>query len=193
LTGLVNEQFPTATADGQTLYFAARGASGPPHLNVAHYVDGGYGNVASLTSTNGPGVDYFPYVRPDGKVLYFASDRSGTSEDLYYAKVNDAGSGAGVAVTELNTGAHEVAPVISPDDLTLYFSRDVAGSGYEIFVATRKVATDPFGAAAPLAVLNSPSHDLAGFVTADGCALYLASDRKGGYGGYDVYVSKRPK
>src|SRR5262249_44552066 len=41
------------------------------------------------------------------------------------------------------------------------------------------------------AVVNSPSIDLGPAVTNDGLSLYFSSDRHGGFGGQDIWVSQR--
>lgn len=185
-----NEESPTATADGQTLYYSISTSGAAMDLRVAYFADGGYGNVASLSATNSGANDIWPYVRPDGTVLYFSSNRA-QSYDLFYARINGGGAGAGVAVNELNTSADEIAPVISADELTIWFARSVTARGYDVFMATRASVTTQFGVPTPVAELNTSYNDVPGFITADGCTLYFMSDRTGGYGNYDIYVSKR--
>ena len=41
--------------------------------------------------------------------------------------------------------------------------------------------------------INSPYHENSVSMTPDGNTLYFSSDRPGGYGGYDIYVSKKDK
>ena len=40
-------------------------------------------------------------------------------------------------------------------------------------------------------VVNSKQSDFAPYITVDGKSLYFASDREGGYGGQDIWVSRR--
>ena len=44
-----------------------------------------------------------------------------------------------------------------------------------------------------LLAVNSAQGDEPGWISADGCRLYLYSNRPGGMGMQDIYVAKRPK
>jgi hypothetical protein len=62
------------------------------------------------------------------------------------------------------TGFASVNPSLTPDELTVYFARTpIAADGgigtYDLFVATRPQAGAPFGAAKPIAELNTPAQE----------------------------------
>lgn len=83
-------------------------------------------------------------------------------------------------------------PHLSPDALTLYFAMQLAGSSEDIYVATRGSRTGDFGAAAPLAEVNSSAADGSPFVTADDRSLYFFSQRGGPTpAARDLYVATR--
>ena len=97
----------------------------------------------------------------------------------------------GPAVNEPN-GAH--APGLSADGLELYFSSQRAdGYGnHDLYVSTRASRNDPWGKAVNLGPkVNGPSHEAIPTLSPDDLELYFTSDRPGGYGGFDIYVTKR--
>ncbi len=89
----------------------------------------------------------------------------------------------------VSTDGEEYEPRISEDGQTMFFVRGKAGENAEIWWAKRQreVWSDP----QPLAVVNSPADDLGPEPSADGSALYFYSDRAGGLGGHDLWVSRR--
>jgi hypothetical protein len=134
---------------------------------------------------NSPSWDGQPFITPDGKRLYFASDRPGGlgGSDIWIADRTAQGSwgapyNAGPAI---NTPGDEYSPCFDAPHGRLYFAASTPTNGLDIFVlesgATgRQVLPAPF---------NSASDDFTPFVV-DGM-IYLASNRPGGCGGYDLY------
>ena len=90
--------------------------------------------------------------------------------------------------------AWEYQVAISPDGLSLYFDSDRPG-GYgkrDIWVSQRASVDEPWGTPQNLGPnINTPSNDSAPFVSLDGHRLYFHSNRPGGFGGADIYVSRR--
>lgn len=80
-------------------------------------------------------------------------------------------------------------PRLSGDGLTIYFVKGKAGEGSDIYVARRTY--EGWSAAEPLVAVNSEYEDLGPEPTPNGSALYFYSDRPGGAGGYDLWVSYR--
>ncbi len=97
-----------------------------------------------------------------------------------------------------NSSAIDLAAEISPDGLTLYFASNRAGGAgaNDIYVTTRE-CTDAGDARCAwttpvnLQQLNSPVGDAGPLLSADGHRLYLTSQRPGGFGANDIYVSYR--
>ena len=65
-----------------------------------------------------------------------------------------------------------------------------AGPRAEVISFDALPATPEFRHAKRLAVLNSPADETGPFVTPHGDFLYFASNRAGGFGGYDIYRSR---
>jgi hypothetical protein len=95
----------------------------------------------------------------------------------------------------VNTTFSEAGAFISKDGLSLYFNSPRPGGlgGIDIYVSRRANVDDPWGPAQNLGeTVNSSSNEQTATVSLDGHRLYFASDRPGGFGGLDLYVSRRP-
>ncbi|MGH7427005.1 MAG: hypothetical protein ACREJ4_01360, partial [Candidatus Methylomirabilaceae bacterium] len=95
----------------------------------------------------------------------------------------------------VNTALIEQGAFISKDGLSLYFnSPDRPGGfgGIDIWVSQRASMDDPWGPPQNLGpTINTASAEAAPVITPDGDELYFFSDRPGGFGGTDIYVSRR--
>jgi hypothetical protein len=91
----------------------------------------------------------------------------------------------------VNTSDNDTCASISKDGLTFYFAR--GGSPLEIWYTERPSLDSPWGASQKLpAAINTPgSNNFCETLSADLHALYFISDRAGGCGGTDMYVSYR--
>ena len=95
----------------------------------------------------------------------------------------------------VNTTSSEAGSFISKDGLSLYFNSTKPGGlgGIDIYVSQRAGVNEPWGPPQNLGpTVNSSGNDQTATVTLDGHRLYFASDRPGGFGGLDIYVSRRP-
>lgn len=87
--------------------------------------------------------------------------------------------------------AESISPSLTDGGATLYFSRREKGGSAEI-VRTR-LQEGQWTTPQPVSELNSPADDMGPILSRDGKELYLFSNRPGGQGGYDLYVSTREK
>ena len=98
----------------------------------------------------------------------------------------------------VNSQYNEGSQSISVDGLTLYFddypsSRPGGLGGVDIWVMTRPTVSDSWGTPVNLgSVVNSGARDAGPSISADGLALFLYSNRSGGYGSNDIWVARRP-
>jgi len=99
----------------------------------------------------------------------------------------------------VNSISNEQAPDISADGLELYFS-EYQGAPYraggqgqsDIWVTTRQTKDDPWGVPVNLGpVVNSSVSDEHPSISADGLSLYFGSNRSGGKGAEDLWVTTR--
>jgi outer membrane protein OmpA-like peptidoglycan-associated protein len=137
-------------------------------------------------------------ITPDGKIIYFASNRIGGfgGMDIYKVEKNSKGVfGQPVNLgPTVNTAKDEDAPFIHPDQKTLFFTSDGHNTmgGKDIFKTTLKdnKYTKPENMGYPI---NTPANDNYFTLTADGRKGYFSSDRKGGFGGQDIYTFDMPE
>lgn len=94
----------------------------------------------------------------------------------------------------INSASHDGSPFLTADGLELYFWSG-RGGGYgvqDLYVTRRATRTSPWGVPTNLGQpVNTSQQESAPVVSPDGLELYFASVRPDGYGGWDMYVSKR--
>lgn len=209
-----NERSPELSRDGHFLFFATNRPGGFGDFDIwvswrAHVHDD-FGwqppvnlgpGVNSAAGDFGPGFFESPFAAP---VLYFSSARPGGAGaiDIYRSVWQwRGGFGPAVAVPELNSPQGDFRPSIRADGLEMILDSnrpgppDVAGIGArDIWVARRRTTWEPWSAPVNLGpVVNSPSNDSVAVLSGDGRTLVMASDRPGGLGGNDLYISTRSR
>jgi Tol biopolymer transport system component len=145
-----------------------------------------------------------PCISADGLELYFCSGRPGGQggSDLYMSTRPTKNDPWGQAVNlgpKVNSSNNDGVPVISPDGLELYFTSDRPGGygGWDLYVSKRATEKDPWGSAANLGpVVNSVDDDCGPGLSPDGLLLIFQDSsgtpsRPGGYGGSDIWISRR--
>lgn len=154
---------------------------------------GGDGLLEMGGTVNSPQWEGAPSLTADGRRLYFASDRPGGmgGSDIWYLELGPNGTwgtprNAGPAV---NTAEDELSPFYDAESRTLYLAISTPDAGLDIASYTegtggrRRLGT-PY---------NSEADDITPWVTRG--RLYLASNRPGGCGGFDLYafpIGERP-
>ena len=85
---------------------------------------------------------------------------------------------------------------VGADGLSLYFDSDRPGGfgDLDLYVATRTSTTEPFGNARNLSEsLNTRYRDAGSILSRDELTMYFQSERRGGFGGRDIYVATRER
>jgi len=135
----------------------------------------------------------------DGLEMYIYSGRSGGQGglDLWVlrrASIDDDWGPPENLGPVVNSSQDDEHASISADGLVLYFTSNGHG-GYgmnDIYMTTRTTKNDPWGPPVNLgAKVNSSASDGEMWVSTDGLELYFKSDRLGGYGAGDVWVTRR--
>ncbi len=197
------------SADGLEMYLTVEGGK----------YDNGFGGtfdmyVATRASTQddwslprnlGPTLNGATWETPssvsyDGLTLYFSSDRPGGSggQDLWMATRPDKRSPWGKPMNlgpTVNSSAWDLSARESADGLTLLFHSQRSGGlgGEDIWMSTRATKNDPWGPPENLGpVVNSGANDGEAVLSPDGLTLFFNSDRVGGIGNYDLWVTTRP-
>jgi hypothetical protein len=119
---------------------------------------------------------------------FFVSSATGQSPGPHYGPWTSP-----EPVASLNTQANELPNCISRDGLRLYFHRgDTLTNGEDLYVARRADTDSDWYAVVRLPEgINSGANDRTAFESQDRHWLYFASNRPGGLGGFDLYVSWR--
>jgi hypothetical protein len=95
---------------------------------------------------------------------------------------------------DINSTAADFFPSVSKDGLSLYFSsvRPDGFGGWDIYVSQRISVNDSWGAPHNLgATINTAANEGRPSLSPDGHVLYFSSTRAGGFGGNDIWASRR--
>lgn len=196
--------------DGLELYFCSNrsGGYGGYDLWMATRptIDDDWGAPVNLGPTVNSQYDCMaPSISADGLTLYFSDYDYGTypgaSVDIWMVarETKDAAWGAPVNVGQtVNWQGGDNSPNISADGLSLYFAssgaRDAPGAPgwYNLWVATRTTTNDEWGVPESLGpTVNSPLIDSCPSISADGLSLFFMSNRAGGQGDFDIWMTSR--
>ena len=93
----------------------------------------------------------------------------------------------------INSAFNDLQPEISNDVLSLYFTSNRPGiGGFDMYVSQRASVDDPWGAPINLGpALNTTSDEGNAAFSRDGHLMFFESDRPGGLGVRDIWVSRR--
>jgi hypothetical protein len=201
---------PALSRDGHWLFFSSDRPGGfGGHDVLACYREHVHDDFDWQTPINlGPGVnslydDSGPILLQDDQIgavtLYFNSNRPGVAgaADIFAAVMNPDGSfGPSAPVPELNSSGRDTRMAIRHDGLEIIFQSDRTGSvgSGDLWVSTRATTLDPWST--PVNVgppVNTIYFDGAPALSADGETLLFYSNRPGGFGANDIYLSTRHK
>lgn len=148
--------------------------------------------------------DYYPFVNKEESVLYYTTRRDATvgniqswqgyfTSDIYYSKVQNGkwtkAKNAGIVI---NSQEDEQCVYLTPD-----------GKVMIVYIDNQKIASDLFITSISGKLKNFPKPvildepissadvEFEGCISEDGNTLIFNSDRAGGFGGMDLYISKK--
>ncbi|MBQ3658233.1 MAG: PD40 domain-containing protein [Bacteroidales bacterium] len=150
---------------------------------------------------NSASTEHSPIVSPDGKTLYFTSsqkveghtamDDGNYDENIYSSKLSsETGTWEAPVLLEGNLANQYNSSVVcmSNDGKELYIYNDEKNG---MILVSKKVG-DSWGEPVALnANINTDYRETGATLSKDGNKLYFASNRPGGQGGLDLYVSER--
>lgn len=133
-----------------------------------------------------------PSISPDGSTLAFVSDRynSDHNTDVWvFYRQEDGTWTAPVSIRSINSSGNEITPFLASND-TLYFSSDGhdGPGGYDLFYSVNNDGV--WQRPQPLNELNTQFDESDFSIIPDGKAVF-ASNRPGGKGKLDLYLSER--
>ncbi|MFK7936712.1 MAG: OmpA family protein [Saprospiraceae bacterium] len=144
---------------------------------------------------NTEGDEYFPFLSNDRKTIFYTQRRNEKAdEDLFVAKIRGTAWSNGNSVSiSFNTKENEGMTTLVRDGRTVFFTacgrEEVKGS---CDIWTGEVRGTKINKEAPLTgYSNSDRWDSQAAISCDGRLLFFASNREGGFGGTDIWMSKR--
>lgn len=196
---------PDLSRDGRYLFFVSQ-RSGDTEIYVSRrrdvHDDFAWETPLVLPApVNGPSFDTSPayFEHPERRPqLYFASDRAnglGTAGlDIYVTELRRDGNWTTpTLVDEVNSAFSDGRPAVSADGLELVFNSNRDGR-QDLFASRRSHVSEPWSTPEKLAMpVNTDAVEFQAALSANGRTLYFASDRPGGSGLRELYVSTRTK
>ncbi|MBA2611051.1 MAG: OmpA family protein [Bacteroidetes bacterium] len=158
--------------------------------------------IQNLGNTvNSPYADYSGIFSADQNTLFFTSRRPQTTggekdnegnymEDIYTSsKTKNGWSTAQNIGAPINTEWHEATVGVSPDAQMILIYKDDMGDGN---IYSTSLDGDVWSKPVKLNDnINTKHWEPSAFISADGNSLYFSSNKPGGFGGLDLYMSKR--
>jgi outer membrane protein OmpA-like peptidoglycan-associated protein len=157
-------------------------------------------NIGSVI--NSKDEDFAPVISADESILVFTSRRAGSTggvldetnrlhEDIYisYNKNGTWTKPENIGRT-INTDGHDASIALSPDGSQVFIYKD--DNAGDIF--SSKFDGEKWSKPEGLGKnVNTKDSEKSVSMTADGRTIYFTSNREGGFGGFDVYMSKKDK
>ena len=208
-----NERVPAFSRDGHWMFFASNRTGGVGGLDIwssyrlhthEDFGEFGWQTPQLIVAVNSPfneaGPSYFQDDETTTAFLYFNSNNPGGlgSADIYAAVQQPDGSFGAVAnVTRLNSPFFEARSTISHDGLEIIFNSNRATGSLlgqlDLWSATHESTSGAWSTPTSLTTLNTSANDYTPYLSADRQVLYFASERSGGLGAGDLWVSTRTK
>ena len=139
--------------------------------------------------------EYLPLLTADQEIMLFTrriTSNMRIQEDFYFSNITDTGwQQARNLGPPINTPYNEGAHSISPDGRYLFFTGCERPDGFgscDIFISERRGDnySPPSNLGRPV---NTPVWESQPSISPDGKSLYFVSNRRGGYGKKDIWVS----
>ena len=196
------EGCPFVSVDGRTMLFHSDrdGGQGNSDLWMSFRtgIDAPWGRPVNMGSpVNAKGYDCSPSLTADGLTLVFQSDRAGGQgrDDLWLCTRRSRSDPWGQPVNLgplVNTREPDYEPCLSADGLMLIFARVRGREKADLWMSSRPGADGPWGQPVNLGPsVNSKNTENGPSFTADGLTLVFHSDRPGGHGSFDLWMSTR--
>lgn len=157
------------------------------------------------SSANSPYPDYYPFIPSDESFIVYNTKRPDGGnlrqpDGSYYSSVYISRESEGGFLKSKNIGAPiatddgnvEVIGLSANGNYLLLYYDNVQGTG-DIFLSEYDKSKSMYKKPVRLDenINSSKGYEIAATISNDGNTIYFASDRSGGFGGIDLYVSKR--
>jgi hypothetical protein len=156
-------------------------------------------------NVNSAYADYYPFVPSDESFIIFNSRRPASGEDapkedgtfpasIYISKVTDGNfvksRNIGPPISK-KEGEQEVIGLSAAGDIMLLYYTNMKGVGDIYLTSTDKNKAFKVAEKLPENINSGKAEEIAACISNDGSVLYFASNREGGQGGTDLYMSKK--
>jgi Tol biopolymer transport system component len=191
------ESHPAFTPDGTTLYFSKDSPAFNFWTICVSYFREGRWSVPEVASFSGQYSDADPFITADGSKFFFISNRPLTpgdkpKEDLDIWMMTKERTGWSAPVNlgaPINSNGSEWYPTIAADG-TLYFGSDRAGGKGQTDLYRSRFANGKYSEPENLGpTINTAADEFEPFVAPDQSFLIFMSQRPGGHGRGDLYLS----
>lgn len=142
--------------------------------------------------------EYFPSIHGNDEELVFTRRTNGVDEDFYIARKDTLCAWTRIEDLGIpfNTSRHESAHFMSFDRNYMFYMRcgnprtnEITMGGCDLYMAYRKDTAwsegEPFGP-----TINTAHYEGMPCLSSDNRTLYFVSDKPGGFGGKDIYVTR---
>lgn len=196
INSLSNDLSPHILSGEQVAYIASL-RPGTGGADIWRFTRSGlgtaWGNATEVKAANTRGTEYGVSVTDDDLYMALWSSSGYYVELTRTSPTSPWGNRKSIAVlNNFGTAALSRDTRVSPDGLTMYFAayKPPGGvGGHDICVTHRAFRSDPWGKPMVVPNVNSMATDRVPSISPDGRELYFTSNRTGGTGGQDVYVS----
>ena len=153
--------------------------------------------AVNLENVNSPASEVAPIITADGNTIYFTSDRPGSvgGQDFWISRRVGGQWTTPENIAELNTTQNEGPDTITSDGQTMYYTgcnrREDGSDKCDIYVTT--IGSDgKWKSGQNLGPpVNSDYEEANATVSGDGSRIVFTSNRPGGVGSYDLWMSTR--
>ena len=198
INSAVSEYYPTITIDGSKLIYTRRVNNYNEDFYEAQKIDGSWSKARSLPGNiNTNQNEGAQNISQDGQWLIFTGcnfPEGLGSCDLYISYLTTDGWSTPENLGDsINTESWESAPSLSPDKRDLYFaSRRPDGFGGSDIYVSHRLLNGHWSAPENLGpVINTAGDEGTPFIHADNQSLYFTSSGHPGYGGDDLFISRK--
>ena len=192
---------------GGKVFYLSRGGNGQFDIyysRVGSFTSPDFGLPPERLSPPDRRIGSITYAGNGSRVVFVAchlADGKGSC-DLYEIEGYGTADAASVNIDRVNTPSWESSPMLSYDGTQLFFTTLSAGNAlaagvreneHSNIMVSRLDDEGEWGLPAVAERVNSGTNEDTPFLVRGDSALYFCSDRPGGYGGLDIYVSFREK
>lgn len=141
--------------------------------------------------------DFAPAITQNGRKIYYTSDRTKNRQKVYVVEKTSSGWSMPTEIEgDVNDGRENGSVTLTPDGQYMIFAaykHSISSEGRTDLYSARKVKGKWTDVQNLGPAVNSPYWDTQPSISSDGNTLFFVSDRPGGQGGTDIWISQRTR